>query len=248
MRAMALVGCVISLICFVGFPSACLSQRADATMNDKPMIRYDANGIPNFIKGENLSASLDTDLFFRDLKKKNRYADIAFYFLDSQRALFKLTSARDEFVVKKITSVTMARKHIKLQQVFHDLPVWGMQVTIHLDKSNRVYCLQGHYQPISPHLNTRPAITREAACRQALRTRPHPLQWRIQQATAFIWAPSDADQRLVYIVTLIKNGIYRERCFVDAFDGSLLRCLSATPDNRRPPMSQHRRDLKSLQQ
>ena len=70
MRAMALVGCVISLICFVGFPSACLSQRADATMNDKPMIRYDANGIPNFIKGENLSASLDTDLFFRDLKKR----------------------------------------------------------------------------------------------------------------------------------------------------------------------------------
>jgi len=248
MRAMALVGHLISLICFVGFPSACLSHRADANMNDKPMIRYDANGIPNFINGENLSAPLDTDPFFQDLKKKNRYAEIAFYFLDSKRALFKLTSARDEFVVKKTTSDAMARKHIKLQQVFDDLPVWGKQVTIHLDKHNRVYGLQGHYQPISPHLNTRPAITRKAAGRQALRTQPHPSQWRVQQTTACIWAPSDADQRLVYVVRLMKNGIYRERCFVDAFDGSLLRCLSTTPDNRRLPMSQHRRDPQCLRQ
>lgn len=240
MRSMSLIAYIACLIGFVSFPSACLPKAANAPVKSKPIIRYDANGIPNFMKGGNLSAPLDGDPAFQNLKRKNLYADIALYFLDSRRALFQLTSAHDEFEVSEITSDSLKQKHIKLQQVFGDLPVWGKQVTIHLDRDNRVYFFQGHYQPIATHLNTMAAITRQAARQLALQTRTPAAQWRVQYVTACIWAPSDKFQRLAYQVTLVKNGVYREQCLVDAVDQSLLHCLSATPD-QSPPMLRRRK-------
>jgi hypothetical protein len=225
------LACLISVICL---PCACWSKRQPASEYDRPLIRYGDDGTPTFIKGGNLSAALDSDPVFRDLKANKRYADIALYYLDSQRQVFKLTSARDEFIVQEVKADGLGQKHIRLQQVFHQIPVWGKEVSIHLNGDNDVYYFHGAYQSISSDLITTAAISKETAGQFVLGEKADPTRWRIQHIDVCIWAPSSANQRLAFKVTLMQNNLFRQDCFVDAIDGRILHWLSISPTIEDP--------------
>lgn len=224
------LACCMGLFCI---PTACLSGRNVVSVTDPSTIRYGENGVPTYIKGNNLSACLDKDLEFQNLQAENRYADIAFYYLDRQRSLFKLTSARDEFRVYNINSDNLGMTHIHLEQVYNKIPVWGKDIRIHLNADNQVYYVHGSYQPISPDVQTKAVISTETAGSIALKKRDNPAQWRIEKITNYIWAPGNDLQRLAFRVHLLQNGFYRESCFVDAVSGRILHSVSDTSDIHR---------------
>ena len=222
--------CCIGLICF---PSACYSKRPVAAVDDSCNIRYAENGVPNFFKGANLSAPLDTDPEFRNLQAEKRYADIALYFLNWKRALFKLESPRDEFLVTNVHIDSLGQKHVQLAQVFNTIPVWGKELRVHLNRENQVFFIHGAYQPITADLITKALVSGEAAAKIVLQSRPNPAQWRIESVDTCIWAPDNTIQRLAYIVKVLNEPVHRQSCFVDAIDGGILRCITETNSGTR---------------
>ena len=216
--------CCLGLICIF---NGCHPERTVAAADTTGTIRYGDNGVPIAVKGSDLSAPYDADPEFQILKVEKRYADIAFYYLDRMRATFKLTSAHDEFLVTDIQIDTLGQKHIRLEQIFNTIPVWGKDLRVHLNKKNQVYYVHGVYQPIAADLKTRAEISREAAAEKALRSMPDPDQWHVVKIDTCIWAPDNALQRLSYKVKMASK-LDSQACFVDAIDGNVFHCISET--------------------
>ena len=145
--------------------------------------------------------------------------------------MFRLTSAKQEFVIDAIESDTAGRTHTRLAQVYQQIPVWGTELGIHFNSKDQIYYVHGTYQPISSELNTQAIITKEAAANIALKSRRDDKSWRVESIEKVIYAPSDKIQHLSYKANLIQNGIYREYCFVDAVDGLVLHCVSKTTNS-----------------
>jgi len=135
--------------------------------NDLPrnvkIIRNEKNGSIIFLKGPNLSASLEVDTCFRELKTKNRAADIAQMFITSYRQLFRLANPNDELVPISTLLDDLGLTHIRFQQVYKKIPVLASEIIVHLDKENRVYLVNGRYIPTPDQICIRPDITREDA-------------------------------------------------------------------------------------
>lgn len=221
---------LVFIIAISFFPAACLSKKAVLNQHKEPTIRYDSNGIPKSIKGDNLSSDLDQNPDFLKLKANNHYLDIAYQYLDSQRKRFKFDSARDVFAVDKIHTDALGMTHIKLKQVYQDIPVWGKEVVVHLNKENSVYFYQGSYVPISKSLQTKATISETMAKSIAVEKKKDADQWEALDAQLYIWSPDQKNQHLAYEVSCIKHNFYRESCFVDAIEGYTLHCVSESTD------------------
>lgn len=227
----------MNLVCRWGCPlllfwlSACAVGGETFARAANVTIRYGENGVPNFFKGENLSAPLEKDPAFRAMQAEKRYADIAFYFLDSQRERFHLTSAREEFTLRSIDVDASGQKHIRLDQVYKTLAVWGKDLGVHLNRNNQVYYVHGTYQPVRADLPTTADLSRQSAERIALAAGDDGKHWRVLDTELVVWAPDNDVQRLAFKVTRQGEDLVREACFVDAKDGTLLHVLSITPTN-----------------
>jgi Zn-dependent metalloprotease len=88
---------------------------------------------------------------------------IARGFLDENRALFKLGSAANEFqLVGMEPDALLGFSHVRLDQYYEGLRVFGRQITVHLDPDEKIVAVGGQY---APHINvdTQPALTKEEA-------------------------------------------------------------------------------------
>lgn len=217
-------GCPLLLICM----AACTWGGQTRAETDNVTVRYGNNGIPNFLKGENLSAPLENDLVFRALQAEERYGDIALHFLDSQRGRFHLKSAQDEFVLRSIDVDDLGQKHIKLDQVHQTIAVWGNDMGVHLNQKNQVFFIHGTYQPITPGLNTTAVLSRESAALKAIAANSGDAHWQTLDVALVVWAPNSDVQRLAFKVTQQREDLFRQLCFVDARDGKILHVLSLT--------------------
>jgi Zn-dependent metalloprotease len=89
-------------------------------------------------------------------------------FLDQNRALFGLRSAADELRLRHIEpDLRLGFSHVRLDQVYSGLPVFGRQLVAHLDPEGRVVAVNGQFQP-AIELDVEPAITPEQAMATAL--------------------------------------------------------------------------------
>lgn len=220
-----------TLVCLT---SSCICKKEVAAENQpSTVIRYGDNGVPNFIKGHNLSASLDVDSAFQQLSAQKRYAQMVLYYLDRQRALFKLTSAQHEFVVDAIDREASGQTHVRLRQIFNEIPVWGKSLGVHINGDGQIYYVHGSYQPISSGLTTEAVIAEADAARIAINSKENSNQWRVDRVDKCVYAPSNEVQHLSFEVNLIRSGIHREYCFVDAVRGSILHCVSKTTNPKK---------------
>lgn len=229
MRKIVVLFQITFFVSFVYLTSSCIAKREVVDEGNGPaVIRYGENGVPNFIKGNNLSAPLENDKAYQILKAQKHYAQMVFYYLDRQRSLFKLTSAQQEFVVDTIDSDVTGQTHVKLRQVFNNIPVWGMALGVHLNSDDQIYYFHGSYQPISAGIATEAVISEATAGQIALQSKKDSNQWRIDSSDKCIYAPANDVQHLSYRVNLIRNALHREYCFIDAVGGRILYCVSRT--------------------
>jgi Zn-dependent metalloprotease len=217
------------------FVISCSSRNIDR-MPEDVVIRYAENGTPSHIKGKNLSSHLDDDPQFRMLKKEGLYGEIAYQFLQSLHKSLKIDDPRREFEITEVDIDDLAYKHIKLQQVLNGIAIWGRSVSIHLNQSNQVYFLQGHYEPTVTNVDTTPNLSVQEAAQRAISEAPGGEgAWRAEEKRLFIFMVATQNPRLVYRVTLMRGLTRREYYFVDARDGKILHRLSGTPRGHSLP-------------
>jgi len=94
---------------------------------------------------------------------------IARGFLDQNRALFGLKSAADELRLLRIEpDAQLHYAHVRLDQVYHGIPVFGKQLIVHIDPSGQVASVNGEFVP-GIDVPTQPSIGAEQAEGAALR-------------------------------------------------------------------------------
>lgn len=122
-------------------------------------VRFDwKNGTPSFIKivGKPIKPA-------RALNNPRLGArDIAAAFISENSSLLKLNNAAQELRLFSETAEPTGKKHLRYQQQFQGLDVWGQQLSLHLEKDG-IYLVNGRYAPTPAISNTTPSVTPEAA-------------------------------------------------------------------------------------
>ena len=218
---------VLTLLGFVMI--SCFSRNTHA-IPEGAVIRYAENGTPFYIKGENLSSSLDNDLRFCMLKKEGLYGEMVYQFLLSLDGLLKIDDPHREFEITGVKTDSLRYKHIKLQQVHNGIAVWGRSISVHLNQDNHVYLFQGHYEPTLKNVDTTPKLSAKEAAKRAISEAPDGEgEWGVQERKLFILMVEPKTPRLAYRITLLRGVMHREYYFVDAGNGNILHKLSGTP-------------------
>lgn len=93
---------------------------------------------------------------------------IARGFLDQNRALFGLRSAADELRLLRLEpDLQLGFSHVRLDQVYRGLPVFGRQLVVHLDPQERIVAVNGQFHP-GIELAIEPTLSAEQAMEVAL--------------------------------------------------------------------------------
>jgi Zn-dependent metalloprotease len=124
------------------------------------------NGTVTLMKGK-LYASADAIPTERRNKDKSLYQKIAVDFVNHYRSLFKLKQPDKELIVSSIEIDNLDYKHVRLQQVYQDIPVWGSELIVHINADEVVYLAGGHYIPSPDNISLKPAFNEEKAIEYA---------------------------------------------------------------------------------
>lgn len=117
-------------------------------------------GIPEFLTPGDPSKRLP---YTPTAAERGNPVAIARGFLDANRALFKLGSAMDELTLLRIEPDTQLNyAHVRLNQIYKGLPVFGRQLVVHLDPSEAIVAVNGQYAP-GINVETQPVLTETEA-------------------------------------------------------------------------------------
>lgn len=219
---------IFLLICLL-FLIRCNPAISSNPSPDDETIRYSEDGIVEFIKGKNLSSSLDNNPQFRELKTENRYGDIAYAFLESRKVILKIQNPRVEFKIISESVDHLGLKHIKFQQIYKEISVWGKEVTVHLDRQNSVYMFQGNTVPTIQNIRTGPRISEQKAAeyaKQKLSASKKKNDWEAKDGKLYVYMVKGSVPRLTYKITLIKGISDKQHYFVDALNGEILHIIT----------------------
>lgn len=178
------------------------------------------------LKAKNLSEDLAEDERFRKLQSGDRFDEIALYFIDYYHESFRLEAPRDELTVKSVKSDGLETKHVRFLQKFQDIPVWGCEITVHLNSENSVYMVQGQYIPTPEGMNTTPILDSESA----LRTVAQDLgkgRCPFCRPDSIILPVESGDPKLAWLVLATVSLGEGWSYFIDARNGDILKKLSS---------------------
>ncbi len=84
--------------------------------------------------------------------------------LSAKSALLRLNNPAEELSVMSSTRDELSYQHIRFQQIYHGVPVWGRDLYVHFDSQAAVYLINGTYEPTPVNVETIP----EKSAAQAL--------------------------------------------------------------------------------
>ena len=194
---------------------------------DAQIWRDEARGTIRLLRAANLSQSLEADPEFSALQAANRFADVALAFVTAHHALFGLERPGDELRVRSVTTDDLGLKHVRLQQGFAGLPVWGAELNVHLDRANHVYLAQGRYVRTPSRLATTPRLGTEEARRYAATAVSGAApDCRGCRSELVIFVGADEQARLAYRVLVEVSLADAWAVMVDADRGAILDKIS----------------------
>ena len=207
------------------------SSQQSATVQPLPAraeIRRDPRrGTITFLKAPNLSEHLEHDPDFSQLQASKQFGGLARAFIHAYRADFRLTQPANEFRVHSVKTDNLGLTHVRLQQTFHDVPVWAAELVVHLNADTQVYLVQGRYIPTPHNLSTDPELTKQTALQRAADHLGRPLTECLTcQAVLVIFAAKGKDPRLTYRVLASLSVAEGWEVMVDAQTGEVLQKLS----------------------
>lgn len=98
----------------------------------------DDTGLPFFVSG------LWSESGEGSLAKATAEAK-AIRYLDAKKGLMGLRSPGDEFRVRRVVEDALGETHVRLQQVYNDLEIWGRDIVVHMDVWGTIRGFNGRY-------------------------------------------------------------------------------------------------------
>ncbi|MBL30239.1 MAG: hypothetical protein CMC81_03215 [Flavobacteriaceae bacterium] len=114
-------------------------------------IRYSKNGTPIHIKSKFIGNN-------SSLSNRNINENILDY-LDETKDILKIENPKNEFLIKNKNVDKFGLTHIKFEQKFKNIPVYGKEIIVHLNKDKSVKSLTGSFIPSPIDIDTKPSKT-----------------------------------------------------------------------------------------
>lgn len=170
------------------------------------------------LKGQTVAASRPTQA---NLASENQKT--ARQFLKSYQSLLKLDDATNELKLRQAQTDDLGQSHIRFQQYYQGIPLWGNEVIVHVDANGDVALMDGAFTATPHKIVTEPAITAPESIRYALKAVRDIPRGELTEATHLaIYTDDEAPARLVWQVTLSVGLEFRWLVMVDALTGESL--------------------------
>ena len=108
---------------------------------------HERNGTPVFISNVNV------DRQSLSLAVSASETQVAVSFVDRYKSLFQFDNQTEELVPVGASSDKLGRKHVRLQQAYGGIPIWGHEIIAHLEPNGSVYAVSARYCPTPRNLN-----------------------------------------------------------------------------------------------
>ncbi|MDX2463825.1 MAG: hypothetical protein QNK31_04880 [Porticoccus sp.] len=151
----------------------------------------------------------------------------AFLHLENEKVKYNLHNPKVQLKLISVNVDKLEKKHLKFQQVYQGVSVWGRQVLVHLDEDNSVYRVSGEVLEGLNTLNIIPAISLEEAGIAVQQSEQWGRQgWKIKKRELSI-LEKNGKKYLTYRLTITK-GLMREFLFVNANDATIIHRITGT--------------------
>jgi bacillolysin len=196
------------------------------------VLAYD-NGMPSMIEGTNTISNL----------KGQSLAARATQYLDVLKSVMDIKNPADEFEVKNIDNDEVGQAHVRMQQKYNGIPVWGSEVIVH-EKQGRIELMNGNYFPTPSLAKTTPTVLQEAAentvktdleTKGSFKVLDENSKKYIEGGEQFrselvIFHVEDKTygEKLVWHVTSYSDMLHRHEYFVDAENGKVLNSYGSS--------------------
>ena len=120
-------------------------------------------------------------------------------YLQTHASQWGIRDAQKEFRLRQVVRDSLGQSHVRLDQMYQRLQVFGQQVIVHLDQSGTAHSVTGAYRA-GIDISTQPAISIQEARTSAQQHSPGPVD-TTPEADLVVY-PQGEDVRLVYRVVL----------------------------------------------
>jgi len=187
-------------------------------------------GLPTLIHGG------DTPIAASRSNKPN-----AFDYLNTIKAPLKMQAPEEEFVITKEETDKIGQQHVKIQQYFQGIKVYGGEAWVHNSSKKGFDLYTGKSFPTPSLASTEPSINQEEAIALAMEDVAehttvdkenhiqHPLyEAPVNEGELMIFHVDDhpSKERLAWVLTIHPNNVSHWKYFIDAQTGEVLRHFS----------------------
>lgn len=185
------------------------------------VVRYDQDtGAPAFVTGDVTVASAGSP------------EEAAYAFLDTSSELYSLKDHRAELKVRDAESDSLGMSHVRLDQVYRGIPVYGADLAVHVAASGNIVAANGKYIP-GIDIPVEPAIAGSEAAVVARAAFGLGDSVTAESTELVILAPAEAEARLVWKTLLVADEPpLKLYVFVDAGSGEVVGSYDDIQDIR----------------
>jgi bacillolysin len=178
------------------------------------------------------------------LKKAQALRDLSLAqnWLETFAPAIKINQPAAEFSLNRYESDDLGMRHLRLQQSYRGVPVWGNELYVHLDATDQVYAVNGRYAPTPAGIDPDAAGIDGTQALQLSRTflsglnllRDIPADLKqtlcLTEPTSekVIWIDSQGTAHLVWQVDMYANVRDWYTLFIDASSGAVLHTMNNT--------------------
>lgn len=202
--------------------------KSTAEVSALKVTRSPKSELPIMIKGKLTAKNLPTNA---------TPTEQSYVYLEIVKEIIQIKQPQVEFEVLKTKTDHSGKSHIKMQQYYQGLEVYGAEVILHTDEEGIVELFNGRYFPTPELDEIEPSITKTAAIAAAQQKLSEEVSIKTlsaQEKKLILGEAVTADlmiyhnklnpatERLVWKVTLIPNITTRRTLFVDAHTAEIL--------------------------
>lgn len=206
---------LLSLCFILGFSTAWSGSNQAYSMTGRPVERVSINldfGTAEMVSGRFVIAD------GADFAAKARN------FVASRPDDFKIQQPDQELELISESTDNLGLTHVRFQQTYQGVPVWGCQTIVHFENDRTIYRVGGQTIP-TPQMSVATAIDEASAGQLAVDALKDKLNEKnLSTSAQTVIYPNAGNPRLAQFVTITSpvNGAIRWRAFVDAQTGGIL--------------------------
>ncbi|MEI6089847.1 MAG: M4 family metallopeptidase [bacterium] len=174
---------------------------------------------------------------------KLQKTDITNNYLVDNKLLFRLVNPNDELKLANSSADAEGLTHVKYEQYFDGIPIWGKELYVHLDSKDNIYLINSKTVPTFENFTTNTAILSESKIRE-IGSADLGKTCKIEDISAeykalmkyteptlkkYIWCDNKEHKPyLVYFLNIRPNIRDNWYYFIDAVTGNVLEKYNAT--------------------